>query len=410
MNYFTPQTMKLKVIRFTAHGGHYRGEGLLRWDSASGFTVEAHVARYGSLPPRTATDAPEVVPATTIFLWPDIFRCKGAVAVRPMWLDPFQRIVQEQFRIEFRLHAITFFYRGESSWTSDYYMGDLTFKLTDRFLWPDVVEESIHVGTRDMGTGKSASGLLVQENGAEVVGRIVDRELFQVTWALPKGDYSGAQARRFDTALHYALALGTNQTVTLLQSTFRTYPQWRETVRRQEHPKSLAPINLLGKQRLDRSLIWHLATFLMKDTPEAAASRVIFDRAAEAAEVGPPHAKELLVSLILEGMLRTLDMRPFKPGDNWSRQESLKRFRLKYFGGNGRWRRRFSRADEVLMRLRHPRAHPDWLGDRGSVREVEEAANDLMYLSWFYGRLILRMAGLQPDPTPHCHYRSRRAG
>jgi len=400
MDYFKPQTFKLNGIRFTAHGGQYRGDGRLRWDPTVGFTVEAQIERYGSLPPRTASDAPEVVPAAAICMWPDILRCKGAVAVRPIWLSPFQRILRERFRVEFQLRSITFFYRGEPGWTSEYYGGELLLNITDHYIWPDEVHESAYVSGHDLGTRKSATGLLIQEGGAEVVGRVADREQFQVSWALPKSQYSGARVRRFNTALQYSLALCTNQTVALLRSKFTVGPHWRETIRRQEIPRSLAPINILGRQLQDRQLIWSLSTFLMGDTPEAAASRVLFDRAAEAAEVHPQHAKELLTSLILEGMLRTLDGRPFVRGDDWDRQESFKRFRLKHFGGNDRWRRRFSRADEVLMRLRHPHAHPDWLSDRNSVNEVVQATNDLTYLSWFYGRLILRLSGQSPDSTP----------
>ncbi len=182
---------------------------------------------------------PEVVPPTAICLWPDIFRCKGAVAKRPLALNPLQRILRERFDVEFQLPSVTFFYRGEPNWPSGNYGGRLLLGVNDRFLWPDWVHESVHVGDYDLGTTKSARGLLIQERGADVVGRVTNRDRLELSWGLPKGRYTRAQANRFGTALHYALALSTNQTVALLQSEFRTGPGWRETVRRQESPNPL---------------------------------------------------------------------------------------------------------------------------------------------------------------------------
>ena len=117
--------------------------------------------------------------------------------------------------------------------------------------------------------------------------------------------------------------------------------------------------------------------------------------------------RELLISTILEAVLRTIDRKPTKrKKDSWKCQTSLRDFRIEYLPSG--WTRTCGNVRKAFDRLRNRNAHPDWLISEGgglSDEELNKSLNDIILLSRFYGYMILALAGfkdLKPEfPLPH---------
>ncbi|MEA5510200.1 hypothetical protein VB715_10545 [Crocosphaera sp. UHCC 0190] len=99
----------------------------------------------------------------------------------------------------------------------------------------------------------------------------------------------------------------------------------------------------------------------------------------------------------------------YQPNDQWKIEGALKRFRDNYLSRD--WKS-FCKQDGKIIKiyrdLRHRNAHPDWLFTQGgylSKEQMEKSLDDMIFLSRFYGYMILAIAGvkeLKPEfPSPH---------
>jgi hypothetical protein len=142
---------------------------------------------------------------------------------------------------------------------------------------------------------------------------------------------------------------------------------------------------------------------------EAFMCRCVFDQLADAARQRTWQARELLTATILEAIMRNVYHEPFKPGPSWDVGEPVRRYCRTQLGEA--WLPTAERVLETQKRLRHRNAHPDWSLEEGgpaAKSQVEAAVDDLIFLSRFYGYVILSMAGLRdlkPDfPPPHSEW------
>jgi uncharacterized membrane protein len=120
---------------------------------------------------------------------------------------------------------------------------------------------------------------------------------------------------------------------------------------------------------------------------------------ADASRQNTTQGKELLLATILEAIFRTINQRPFKVGDYYpakKRQADMLKFRIEFL--SDKWIDSCSKALELHEKLRHRNAHPDWLtSDDGALSKtrLQESYADMIYLSRFYGYMILAMAGFK---------------
>ena len=117
-------------------------------------------------------------------------------------------------------------------------------------------------------------------------------------------------------------------------------------------------------------------------------------------------ARELLTATILEAALRTIYDQPFNREcnsrkDKFDLSNKLKKFREDYLSTNielGRkWKSNHKQIIQTHRRLRDRNAHPDWIQSEGGglSNVMEEAVNDLIFLTSFYGYMILALAGVK---------------
>jgi hypothetical protein len=110
---------------------------------------------------------------------------------------------------------------------------------------------------------------------------------------------------------------------------------------------------------------------------------------------------------LIEAALRSIDGHPFRPKkDSWNVGKSLTQFFENYLSDE--WRPLHSEVMKAHTYLRDRNAHPDWLFSQGgylSEEEMEKSLDAMIFLSRFYGYMILALAGfkeLEPRfPIPH---------
>ena len=150
-----------------------------------------------------------------------------------------------------------------------------------------------------------------------------------------------------------------------------------------------------------------LTNYFTNEGEHAETCRNIFRQIVAASQQQTRPGKELMLSTILEAVLRNVDERPFVEGDGtWDIGESLRNFQKKYFSQT--WEDACNKALRARKRLRHRNAHPDWLFSQGgslSDEEMEKSLDDMIFLSRFYGYMIKALAGfrnLKPEfPKPY---------
>ena len=160
----------------------------------------------------------------------------------------------------------------------------------------------------------------------------------------------------------------------------------------------------------EKQTFFHLADFFAREEPHAQICRNIFDQLAEAARQRSWQAQELLLATILEAALRNVFNKPFtrkKQLGKFDISNPLSKFVGLYLDGS-KWRGARKRAEAAFHRLRDRNAHPDWmLQDKGErpIGDLETSLDDMIFLSKFYGYMILALAGFKDQeprfPGPH---------
>jgi len=203
------------------------------------------------------------------------------------------------------------------------------------------------------------------------------------------------------------------QAVSLLQrEVYRASKKYIE-VRKREEPVSLSFLSPFEKDLgLNKANFVKLTEFLAQINREKSDSfhpnicRNIFRQMVEARVQKNSQTRELLLSTILEAALRTIYNKPFVSEGTYCVEQGIKLFRDNYLSRE--WKEACKDAIAAHKRLRHRNAHPDWLFSKGgalSHQKSEEALDDMIFLSRFYGYMILALSkfeGLTPNfPQPH---------
>jgi hypothetical protein len=204
------------------------------------------------------------------------------------------------------------------------------------------------------------------------------------------------------------LSIISAQTVWIASQTLSRDGQAIEAFRRRAEAKCLRYYfqPLLNK---DLGVVedWHfnkvaflkLTEFFLRGGLHAETCWKVFCQMADASRQKTAQGQELLLATILEAIFRTIYNRPFKAGDYYPekmRKADMEQFRTDFF--SVKWIKYCDKALELHRELRHRNAHPDWLTsvDGGlSKSELKKSYESLIFMSRFYGYMILGMAGIK---------------
>lgn len=397
MRYLQEAEYYLSRIWFDYLGGRYEGRGILNWEPEQGFHIEAFIERE-----RENGPLPDLIEIGKVGLLRKddigIVRMKSpgfhlAVARVPLF-DRADVIVEK--RLSVKLGSITF-YRTNPIYVDDTDFYGRAFFEAENLLLPDTIITKKDISGYQGGT-KIDRGINYDiDNNHAVFAHIAEDKTIELFWRLSKSKWSKTDSFNWPEAIRYALSVLSGQEVRLLQKETDFLLYGRRQVYKRELGQHLGVLSPLPQDiLLKREFFILLTEFFAKNEQNAVISRRIFDQILEASRQETLQGKELLLSTILEATLRTIENCPFKPGDNsFDMKVSLENFRKNYLSTY--WEDACEKAYKVWRRLRHRNAHPDWLIGKGgamSQENMESSLDDMIFLSRFYGYMILSLAGM----------------
>lgn len=411
-DYFQKAEYDLQKIWFDYRGIRYHGHGLMTWNPGEGFHIEAFLNEQTTSPKRMEFGKFGITSKNDLsslrMIYDDI---NWAIAPDVILIERYD--ILSKNRLSIKLSHVIF---CESNWNYNQDEDRRVFALyeTQNGLdLSDAVHNSIKINEHDDSYSCIPSGGIwyEEDKNLKLSGRIIDKKYLQMHCRLNQSIWSKGDSWQWSEAVQDALSIYYAQNILLLQrEVIRGEKKYIE-IRKRKEINSLGRLSLLGQQyKLDKKFFIHFTKFIIRDKPNATICRNIFNQMIEASLQGNWQVTELLVSTILEAALRNIDNQPFqaKKGKSkeWNVGSSLKIFLGKHFP---------KQSDELNGRimkahtyLRDRNAHPDWLFTQGgalSDDELEKSLDNMIFLSRFYGYMILALAGVSVTeirfPLPH---------
>lgn len=420
--YFSKAEFVLNDLNFDYLGGRYQGRGILTWTPEQGFHIEA---------PLNLQDMPKL--KEVLFSKVRIIRKSDTSSIRMFpqenykWaIAPSVPLVKRddvisQKRLSINLNRVIF---------TKYYSIDLTGSLLNgaalyetnnvSFLF-DRVNHEKKIKVQDHEISKSSidywNGIYCKgEDGLTITGHLLDKKYLKVTWSLPRNSdkFKKAYSWRLPEAIQYSLSILLGQKISLLKREVQCGKQERIEIRRNYPINSLDILSLFDNQtNPNKDYFIRLTEFIARNEWGSDICCNIFRQLIEASRQTNWQVTELLVATILEAALRNIDSQPFQTkkskSQKWNVGNSLRNFIDSYLSED--WKDYYSRVMRAHTYLRDRNAHPDWLFTKGgslSEEEREKSLDSMIFLSRFYGYMILALAGfknLKPYfPKPHSEW------
>ena len=402
-DYFKSQEYFVDHLWFVHEGIRYNGKGVLYWDPEDGFHIVANIKHSEiDLPFQKEFRSVTFGSSTSIYLR----LSGGSHVVLPVFfpneINLFQGHLSEDSK-----RAI--FIEPVSVPVKKHWFGSALLELTNSITLPDSVSIKTKIGESQPRQSFSLDGIYYEtENGLKVIGYQKEKKYLELSWSLPINNWTKTKCWEYARGLQYSISVLAGQTLELkYREVYRAKRRVREVFLNQP-PVSLGlffrPFDF---DILDREKIVDLATFFVRYEKKAEITKKMFLQMAEASRQRTKSGQELLLSTILEAALRSIYEYPFDPNKNkrsdpFRLDRLLKRFREDYLASskdaNRRWKKVTSEVAKSHRLLRDRNAHPDWLSTKGgyySKDKLEQAANHMIFLSRFYGYMIMGLANFK---------------
>jgi len=411
MDYDNPAKFVLDGVHFSYRGEMFKGTGFLEWDPVKGFHIDALLDKnfapvdafktMGQILVNTKED--------TFSIWLNV-RGHGRAFVPVAFPLGQKHSFQPDNHLSMDLQRVIFFFRWphDNETPSRFWSGSAIYLTKSKIEFPDHLKSESTLGGLPF-HGSISTGLSHNdEENLCLTGRSPSDDKFELSWALNKTRWRRNDAWRFSEAARKALAIISAQTVWIASQKLSRDGQAIEDFRRQAEAERLGyyfqPLlnNDLGaseRWNFNKVALLKLTEFFLRGGLHAETCWKIFCQMADASHQRNTQAKELLLATILEAIFRTINNRPFKAGGHYRenmRKADMEKFRTDFF--SEKWSKACNRALELHKELRHRNAHPDWLtSDDGglSKAELKKSYANLIFMSRFYGYMILGMAGFK---------------
>jgi len=410
-NYFEPIDHIVNEVAFEYLGGLYRGPGILKWRPQKGFKLEAFLQREGPPPPKEIS-IPHVflikdsdLCSIRLRLWPS-----GSFAIAPSVplsakLGPFDLLAHGWISIN--LPHVIFLARTSYS-KRDRWIGSASYRIAgiSRFFEP--VTHKTLIEDYEIQSGHTFAGIRVDEKDRIINGLLgEDKKTLELHWSFSRDRFSKKYSWRWGEAAAEALSILFGQTVWMVKrEMYRDNRSYSEVIKYGD-THDLDYLAFFHPMSITKQQFLEMTDFIARDNPHTQTCHNIFNQMLASSKQNTRQAQELLISTVLEAALRTVDNHPFKEGDqSWNIRSSMESFLNQYL--TTEWKESCEKALEARKRLRHRNAHPDWLYFEGgalSDEEREKSLDDMIFLSKFYGYMILALVGfkgIEPKfPKPH---------
>ncbi len=401
-DYFKAQRFHVNQLYFDYEGNRVHGRGILDWVPHEGFKLEACLniddCQNLKLP---SLKFPKFGILKTYCIRMYIHGYYWAIATDVV-LD--YAIINVIAKYSLNLTLDTVLFCDQSTNVNDYRGTGLYFLKNWKFTLPDVSYQTKEVDGKTEEKW-SRDSIDYKEENLIVSGKKSQEQLINLSFQENKENRTKQRNKKWLDSARYSLSMCFCQNLQLIYKELHSYSKTYTEVTRANFDQ----VNRLGyylspfgqEFELNKFLFIKLTKFFVSNSEQKAdICYKIFDQMLEARRQKTWYAKELLIATILEAALRTLEKKPYQEGDKSCNIEGgLKRFRDQYLSRD--WKKICKPDGKIIQTyrdLRHRNAHPDWLfTERGylSKEQREKSLNDMIFLSRFYGYIILAIAGIK---------------
>lgn len=417
-DYFKETEFVLDKLQFDYLGRRYRGRGIMTWKPCSGFHIEAPLDLQGMPQPGDIEFGKvRVIRKNDLSSIRMVLHNSNNRAIAPSVVLVDRLDIINEKRISVNLERVIF-----SEDYSRYHSSNLTNRfLTGAALYevhninslfdPMIHEEKVRFQNHGLlrKSRKTQSGFRYQgEKGQLIQGHLIDTKYLEFNWELPREHFAKLCSWQLAEAIQHSLSILFGQNVSLLKREARCGNLKRIEVRRKQPVISLSPLFLFNNYfASNKDFFVKLTDLIAENKPKGFVCCNIFKQLLEASRQGNWQVRELLVATALEAALRNIDNESFQTKKNkWNVGNSLRRFFENQLSEE--WSEYYYDVMKAHTYLRDRNAHPDWLFTQGGALSEEEQAkalDSMIFLSRFYGYMILALAGVKnfkPDfPPPH---------
>lgn len=404
-DYFKPQEYFIDQIWFIHEGIHYTGKGVLNWSPENGFHIAGNIKRGEiKLPFQREFRSITFGTSTTMYLR----LSDGSHAILPVYFPDELQLLHGHLSEDTKTAV---FIEPISLPSKKHWHGSALLELKDSILFPDSVLVETKIGNGQPSQSFSRDGIRYEtETGLRVVGYQKEKKYLELNWSLPIDNWIKTECWEYARGLQYSISALAGQTAELkYREVHRASRTFRE-VSLNRKPMSLGKIfRPFDFDILDRNKIVDLAFFFVRGQNKADIAKKIFFQMADASQQRTTQGQELLLSTILEAALRSIYNCPFDPENKkrsttFNLDQLLTKFREEYLVSSEDTRRLWKKVTSKVANshrlLRHRNAHPDWLSVKGgaySKDELEQATNHMIFLSRFYGYMIMGLANFKAE-------------
>lgn len=407
-NYFKQREFVLEKFWFDYLGDRYSGRGVMTWRSETGFHIEALLKRQ-HLPQVEKIELGKVGivgrnNTSSIRMKP--WYCDWAFSPAVLLVDRQDILCQHRFSTN--LSSAVFLKTHADIDHSLRYTGTSLYEIKNiNFLFDWVTGGEVrvagHILKQEGDRLKRISYLGTQ--GEKIQGYLVNDRYLELYWQFPKTIFSKEYCWKWPEAAQYSLSILLGQTVNLLYRELTFGNKTRSEFKKQQDIKSHGLLRLyqhdIEEIQATKIYFLKLTNFLACKSEGSSICINILKQVTEASQQKNWQTSELLISTILEAVLRNVDNQPFqvKKGESksWNVGRSLEKFLQKYLPSEV-WQHLRKRVMQEHTYLRDRNAHPDWLFSQGgtlSEEEKEKALDSMIFLCRFYGYIILSLAGVE---------------
>ena len=411
IDYSKPAKFVLDGVRFRYRGGCFKGSGFLEWDPAKGFRIDALLDKSFA-PVDAFKTLGQIIINTkedTFIIWLNV-RGHGKAYVPTAFPSDQKLSFPPDNHLSMNVQRVIFFSRWpfDKQTPSKFWSGSADYLTVKKLEFPDPFNTQSTLGGQPFNANMSTGLHHDDDQKWCMTGRSLSDDRFELSWALNKNRWHRNDAWRFGEAARRSLSIISAQIVWIAKQDLSRDGQKIEELRRPAEAKSLRYFfhPLLGKDlgvvedwKFNKVAFLKLTEFFLRGGLHAETCWKIFCQMADASRQKTAQGQELLLATILEAVFRTINNRPFKAGGYYTKEmrtADMERFRKDFL--SDKWVKACDKALELHGELRHRNAHPDWLtSDDGgmSKAELKKSYSDLIYMSRFYGYMILGMAGFK---------------
>lgn len=393
--------IEIESVSFYLKGNKFEGGGILEWNPKYGFKLNADVKTKDVI-----TDNKENF-GTENFIPKKQFHLKinnnwKAYSSSIFFSEWHKLSILVSGKISISFDNLIFFSDDSILQNSRSVIGKCYLRIEDYTIFQDTISDEDMLFKENVSINTNNRGLKIESDEIKIIAYYNKQDIFELNWQVSESDYTNKAHWNISKAMRDTLSICLGQSITLIR---RDIYRKNKTIIELLKEREIVNLGLLSPFLQDtyfnKELFIKIFRALIKNDKKSTIILNLFYQISDCRHIRNFNLWEFIMSTSLEATLRTYYEKPFKKSkkeDEFNNIEPFfKKFRIEFFNDeyNKEWKKIFNNVNKIFNELRHINAHPDWINPPifFSTDNKQERYNLLVYLSKFYGYIILALIG-----------------